>query len=465
MEKVRQLFFPSILIIYLAGVTPDMTCIGLGGDQFRWVHCAENFEAGNLLGYPTYITASWVLCHLPGNSFWTLGLFSALSTFFAGILIYLTIKHLVPQEPWAPYGAAAVFYGSFIVWTQSVIPEVYTPTILVATLATYLIVTKHHYWGAAAMALGLGLHLPTFLCAAVPLYLYAKRDGASITKMIGITSLGLLAYIQTFLCPNDTGSAGDPLNAALEASSSFGSLALTRTFARAQDAVPVILASGGLAFALLAFAKNTREARYFAVITVLSASVYLWSNEPSWVTYLAFSSAFFALFIGLAAAQAPKGPQLLILGGAISLLVINFGFYNIGDTVDVTPTQSRKIYTLIESITDYSDILVVSAGPEAEVVATYWEWEHPDNPLQIIKEHPIFLTPDANTPNINLPPLKDHSTYDNGLYVNWDSNTFATSVATLNPTLDVYQLYTKTGDNYADKDFALRYTPGNFDTP
>jgi len=278
--------------------------------------------------------------------------------------------------------------------------------------------------------------------------------------MAGITSLGFLAYIQTFLCPSTTGGAGDPLYAAVEASSSFGSLAIVRTYARAQDAIPMILASVGIASTLLIFLKNTREARYFLVIAVLSASVYLWSNEPSWVTYLAFSSAFVALLVGLAAAEAHRYAKTIPLILTSALVILNLGLYNIGDTVDPSPTQARTVYNIINTASSYSNVLVISAGSEAEVVATYWEWEHSSNPLTVIKEHSVFLTPDTIADSsITFPPLEDVSTYDDGLYVNWDSTLFAQALASLNPDLDVYQLYAKEGDNYANKDYALRYVP------
>ena len=454
--------FLLAFVLYVACVTPDMTCIGLSGDQFRWVYCAENMESANLLGYPTYICTSWLFCQLPGNSFWNLGLFSALSTFLSGVLIYLTVKYLKPESQIAPILAALTFYSSLIVWSQSVIPEVYTPTILAATLSTYFIVTKHHYWGAATIGLGIGLHLPTFLCAAIPLYIYAHRDHAPTIRMAGITSLGLLAYLQTFICSGTTGGAGDPVSAALDACSSFGTLALSRTYARAQDAIPMILASTGIVLTLLLYLKRSREAHYFIAITLLSTSVYLWSNEPAWITYLAFSSAFLGILVGLAASKAPSNLQHITLYGLLILLIVNSGTYHIGESVDPSPTQARKVYNLIESVTTYSDIdiLVISAGPEAEVIATYWEWDHPNRTVTLIKEHAVFLTPSTTTSStITFPPLSDHSTYDNGLYTNWNSQTFTHALASLNPQLDIYQLASPEGDNYANKHYITRYIP------
>ena len=270
------LFFGAILAVYIAGVAPDMTYVSMAGDMFWWVPSAQNMWAAPLGGYPTYIMLGWVFERLPFNEFWNLGLLSALSAVGTFIFIYLILGKLTTSK-WAPYIGAATCAGAFIFWTQSVIPEVYTFTILLAVAMTYAVLTKHYYIAAGIGAFSLGTH-HLIVFAIIPLlgYVYYKnRNRKQIVKLIGIGSLGLLAYLQTYL---SYGPWATPAASNLRGLGLIGGLPVSMTLDKLRDFIPVMVVSIGTGLALLPFSKKSPEAVLIGLIAVGSAAHYFFSN-------------------------------------------------------------------------------------------------------------------------------------------------------------------------------------------
>jgi len=191
------LFFGAITAYFIVGIAPDMTWLSQAGDQFDYVIGAENMWAVRPTGYPAYILLGWLFERLPTNPFWNLGLFSALTSVVTCIYIFLTIKFLNNStldlskvktyfegrkgggldlsnatsvykfQQWisqssarklAPYIGALTYASSFLVWTQSVIPEVYSLTTLVMVMAVYYALKGRWYIAAMVLAVSVGTH-------------------------------------------------------------------------------------------------------------------------------------------------------------------------------------------------------------------------------------------------------------------------------------------------------------------
>jgi len=440
----QTLFFGAILAVYVVGVAPDMTYVSMAGDMFWWVPCAKNMWAAPLGGYPTYIILGWVFERLPFNEFWNMGLLSALSAVGTCVFIYLIVGKLTTNR-WAPYIGAATCAGAFIFWTQAVIPEVYTFTILLAVAMTYAVLTKHYYIAAGIGALGLGTHhLIGF--AIIPLlgYTYYKnRNKRQIVKLVGIGCLGLLAYLQTYLC---LGTWATPAASNLRGLGLIGGLPIGMTLDKLRDFVPVIVVSLGTGLALLPFLKKSPEVILIGLIAVGSAAHYFFSNVAGWTPYLAFPVAFIAILVGLGVENFPYKklvPVFLVI--PLILVGVNFQTYDIGRTIDPEPMVFREAYT---QVAEYSQTIGLEPSTllittlDVESMANYylrfnektfthlpigfiwWKGDNQDNCREDLLSKGILL------PN------------DLGLYGEntgeWDYEAFLREMCELNPNIDIY---------------------------
>lgn len=484
------LFFGAILGVYIAGVAPDMTYVSMAGDMFWWVPCAQNMWAAPLGGYPTYIMLGWIFERLPSNEFWNLGLLSALSAVGTCIFIYLIIGHLVrpssiigvwgkmsegmtlmegrqgsgmglasasmvyrlkQQEKqkfaggWASYIGAATCAGAFIFWTQAVVPEVYTFTILLAVAMTYAVLTKHYYIAAGIGALGLGTHhLIGF--AIIPLlgYVYYKnRSKKQMIKLVGIGSLGLLAYLQTYL---GHGPWATPAASNLRGLGLVGGLPIGMTLDKVKDFVPVIVVSIGTGLALLPFLKKSPEVILIGVIAVGSAAHYFFSNVAGWTPYLAFPVAFIAILVGLGVEHFPyKKLVLVFLLAPLIMMGVNFQTYDIGRTIDPEPMVFREAHS---QVVEYSktiglepDTLLITTLDVESMTCYYlrfneqtfnhlpigfiwWKGDNQDNCRRDLLNEGILLPED-------LGPYGENTGW-------WDHEAFLQEMCRLNPTIDIY---------------------------
>lgn len=194
------LFFSVIAAYFLYGLSPDMTWMSIGADQINYVVAARYNAPAGLSGNPLYILLGSLFVKLPGNDFWNLGLLSALPAIGACIVIFLLVRKFTTSKP-APYIASLVFASSFPVWAESIVAETYMVTALVSSLVIYFCLTKHYYWMAGMMALGVGLH-PLGVWVAIPCLVYVwwveGRDLKLVSKIVGIAVLGFAFRLRDF---------------------------------------------------------------------------------------------------------------------------------------------------------------------------------------------------------------------------------------------------------------------------
>ena len=469
------IFFSAITTVYVAGVAPDMTYVSQAGDMFWWVPCAQNMWAAPLGGYPTYIILGWVFERLPFNEFWNLGLLSALAGVGTCIFVYLIVRYLVGppsvvsvEKPmgegmtWskselrslldkkfarqlAPYIGAATCAGAFIFWTQSVIPEVYTFTILLAVAMTYFTLTGHYYIAAGVGALSLGTHhLVGFALIPILGYIYYKeRNGRQLAKVVGIIGLGLLAYLQTYLCH---GPWAAPAVANFRGLGLIGGLPIGMTLDKLKDFVPVMVVSIGTSLALLPFLKRSPEVILIGLITVGSAGHYFFSNVSGWTCYLAFPVVFIAILVGLGVEHFPyKKLVPVFLLASLIMVGINFQTYDIGRTIDPEPTVFRQAYTQIVNYSQTTgmepDTLLITTLDVESMTNFYlrfdektfnhlpigfiwWKGDNQDNCRADLLSEGILLPED-------LGPYGENTGW-------WDHEAFLEEMCRLNPGIAIY---------------------------
>ena len=506
----KLLFFGAILIVYIIGVAPDMTWMSLGGDAFDYVVGAENNWAVRPTGYPTYIMLGWVFERLPGNDFWSLGLISALSSFVTCIFIFLTVRYLVRQSSesfcdssgpsgvgrfttsflpsslparLAPYIGAATYAGAFIVWTQSVIPEVYTITAACMVAGTYFVLQKRYWLAVLALAIGLGTH-HLILLAVVPLMVYVyslEKDKWLLVKLCSVGSLGLLPYLQTQFCivGQETASGlGSGLEHSLNSLGVVFTLPIEATWQRISEAGPVLISSLGVGLVLLLLIPTvrvwryipipeSREIRLLAVLAILPIVYYLFSNIPMWTTYTVPGVAFACILIGFGASKLSNTRWLhpgIFLVLPMVFMVFNLLAYDIGRTIDESPTSAREFYNSLEELPDDSILYITSFG-EPWLTTHYYRITN-NYRIDFVYEGQLRFYPEGYTARltgrgINFPEdldkygEKELSTV-NTMYKNWDSRLFLKDFWELNLDKDIYLCEPEKGaDTVEDNVFGI----------
>jgi hypothetical protein len=344
-----------------------MTWFSLGGDQFDYVVASENFCAARPTSYPLLICLGWLFVHLPGNDFWNLALLSALSSLITCILIFFTVRHLLKgRSGWvsyvSPYIGSAAYAASFPVWTQSVIPEVYTLATLLMVAGVYFVLTRHFYVAAFIFALSLGTH-HVVAFALIPCLVYVwwlRRKGEVGVRfrwLFLIGSLGILLYLQPLLCVYYPRETTNGLGVVLSQSGGtlpfVGQLGVSHVPSRLWEFLVVMLPGLGVAIPLFLFLPRRREVILLLVMALLPIVYYLSSVPPQWITFLVPGVAFLSVLAGVGASYFPVRRALPIVFALLLVGVgLNLWFYDIGRNVDPAPTTARQMYEELDKVPD-----------------------------------------------------------------------------------------------------------------
>jgi len=342
-------------------------------------------------GYPTYILIGWLFERLPFSPFWNLGLFSALSTVGTCLFIFLTIKFLT-HKSLSPYIGAAVYAGSFLVWTQSVIPITYTFTTLLAVAGTYFILKRKYWTACGLLALGLGTH-HLIVLAIIPLIVYVwytERDMKLVGKLMGFGCLGFITYLQTLVFTkggtqtNFTGNL-TPMQT-LYSLGFAGQLPLVSTPMRLWESGSVFLTSMSIGLVLLLYLKRSKEVALLATLASLPIVYYFVSFIPHWVRYMVPGMAFLSILIGIGAANFPYRkvlPVFLVI--PLCLLGWNAITYDIGKSVDPLPTTARRFHQQLEDLPDGSLVFTYNWG-YPWIGVHYYSHSEPEKGLIVINQ-------------------------------------------------------------------------------
>ena len=359
-SQVRVIPWVLVLVIgtvLLFGVAPDMTWMGLGADSPGYVASTIRLVPGDRSGYPTYILIGHLFQYLPSNPYWNLGLLSALSTLGTSVLIYRLVRQYTDDLGLALAGMV-LYPASFIVWTQSVIPEVYTFTAFLMLLGAYLVLQSSKEVGMGVWGLAVMAHPLALLGASV--FLWTHRGSWPLAGFLIGLAPGVL-----FLAVAPPLEDGGELGFLTGALGLVGGLSLVPpgpTVQRFWEAGTILLLGPGLLVLYLLtvgglkgdWRSSTGPAGILLVVGLLVCGLYFISFPPQWVVYLVPGLAFLIPGILIMVGRTFEGvriiPSLPGVGLGLLLLGWNLYAYDIGFSIDPQPTTARQFYQELRSL-------------------------------------------------------------------------------------------------------------------
>ncbi len=380
-----------VSVIYFMGVAPDMTWMGLAGDSPNYVSSSVLFQKAFLAGYPFYIIVGWIFERMPFNEYWNLGLLSAISTVVTSYFIYLTIR-LFTGKGIYPFIGMIAYPAAFLVWTQSVIPEVYTFSTMLMIMGTYFTFKgvredqKYLYVAAAVFGLSLGTH-PLVVFAIIPCIIDVRRsmkDKIIALRLVLIGLVGMLSYLQVILDKSNTSfvevGIGEKIKLTLISLDYVGGLSaipIQPTIDRFQDASIVLLLSVGILIPFFFYIRKSwgEYKKEFVVLLIAGCGpglIYLLGFPPQWVTYMVPFIAFACIFAGIVSKEFPyKEAGYVSVTVGVLLLGTNLLRYDIGRSIDPEPTSMRRAYTQLDKLNDNVIVYTHTWGHMSVLTDTY----------------------------------------------------------------------------------------------
>lgn len=458
------LFFSVITAYFCYGLSPDMTWLSIGADQINYVVAALYNAPAGLSGNPLYILLGSLFVRLPGSAFWNLGLLSALPAAGTCIVIFLTVKKFTTGK-FAPYIAALVFASSFSVWAESVIAETYMITALASSLVIYFCFTRHYYWMASMMAVGVGLH-PLGMWVAIPCLVFTwwqeGRNFKLVGKILGIAVFGLVFRLRDVFTTEVTTNLffmQNPYeNLLYSAGGYFGNaiIPIQPTLQSLWEDFAVLGSSlWAVVFAVFTFNKKPGVMLLWIIFGLTCffpfASIY-----PQWIKYFFLPILPLSILVGIGVDRLNLEdikvlkyfkfgkyiPQLLLIP-CIVFMVLNVATYSPVKTIDVGTTTARQFYYSLDNIPDNS-IVVGHTWGHPDLVILLYSVEHQDR-----------------FDYINLDSIKNEMSSEKyldyqrqkGLVLpgysvesKWTVEDYSKSIQIMNPEREVYVTYVKSSE-------------------
>jgi len=464
-----------ISIVYLFGVAPDMTWMGLAGDSPDYVASSLLFQKGGLGGYPLYISIGWAfeqVFHygLGWNPYFSLGLLSALCTVVTCGFIYATIRlYSVESKLPACLGVLA-FASSLLVWSQSVVPEVYSITVMLMVIGTYYLLRAYQNNNSKLLYLVVfvfGLSFCTHPLAYFAILLgiiYIVRvpldNKPGLIPLLVVFSLGLIPWAQWIVADTNESYPGlstDKLAWVLGSAGYVGNLSILPSDAliiRLKDFISVIGLSvcilvPSYVFGLKTLIKEKKPSTLLLVgLISLPLLLYVTSRPPQWITYMLPSLAFISILGGICSIHflnTYKVKSSLVVASVcgLGLLGMNFWFYDIGRSIDPSPSTARQMYNNIATLPEDSIVFTHSWGHVGLLVDTYNRYN--GSPFIRIDDTAPLKDLEAQVKGTGIVlPYKDPPLYKEPLaYLNAEVDTYLKELVAINPGRDIYVIYLK----------------------
>ncbi|HEY6042399.1 MAG TPA: DUF2723 domain-containing protein, partial [Anaerolineae bacterium] len=192
----------SAFVVFALTHSPTITWRHNGADSGDLVTAAFTFGVPHPTGYPLYTMLAALVSRTPfGEPAGNVALASALASALAIFFLLRAMRRLIPADSGtpaslvAPVSAALVLAFAPLVWSQSVIPEVYALNLLFVALAIGGMTSLRPVLTAFALGMGLAHHLSIIFIIPLAIW-YLARARARLTAAAGIAlCIPLLTYL------------------------------------------------------------------------------------------------------------------------------------------------------------------------------------------------------------------------------------------------------------------------------
>ncbi len=300
--------------------------------------------------------------------------------------------------------------------------------------------------------------------------LYQRRKALATANpliCVGIVVLGLLAYLQTYLFvvgQETTSGLGRVGSNSLGSLGFLYTLPLNYTWWRLSEFIPVLLTSVGVGLVALLYLRWSKEIVLLAALVVLPISYYALGFIPMWIVYMVPGLAFLSVLIGIGVARFPYTRLLpVFLVVPLGLAVANVVFYDLGRSVDPSPSTARQFYSQLDSVPDGS-IFYIHTWGEPWLVTYYYLVEN-DFRFDMVFQSEIVhsgktYTEYKKTQGVYLPEAPGHdpmTAFPTGKYAgddyfeHFNTDKYLVDLRELNPGRQVYASVGKTDEPKYDK--------------
>ena len=348
-------FFLLIFASLLVCCTPDVTWSCGDLDLFDFLYAASTFSVPHAPGLPLYTMLGYIVLHLPGNEAWLLSLFlSVIPTFLTSIIIFKLIKNKTNNLYASCLGALA-YPANFVVFSQSIIPEIYTITTFFIVLAYYLI-EKHPKLAVIATSFGLAItYLPAL---AFLLYCGFYKNYRKYWYLI-VTAAPLYLFLPLAIREPFISTYRNDIGAIYHFISYHGTLVLSLPVweipQRSYEYLSIFVVCFGIALIWIIIGlKKDKKLLWLSIpffiycITTLGPISY-WHLLPA--------LAFMSVALGIGVENIRDNLKIPLVVATALLLLLNVLNFNIGYTLDSSPTGARIFLNKLTQIPDESVVV------------------------------------------------------------------------------------------------------------
>ena len=411
------LLFSFIAFCYIICSAPDVSwATPLGDDLGDIALATENFRPLHAPGFPTILPIGYVFAHLPVLNIWQgLSLLSCLSFLGCSVLIFLIVRHYTTLRI-APFVGSVTFSAAPLVFCEGISSKgfEYGVSLFLCLLLFYLIKTDKKGLASIVGALALGTHpLAILFTVVVALrYLWSPRYVAIV-----LSGVFLYSYLPFITRPpfGQSSPSGNPLQIlCTEVLPLLFSMHASELLGRLRDVVPLLF--GGLGLLILPFVKIGRNKD---VSTLLWVSVFIifyvvTVAYSAHIEYLSFSLAFLIILSCSLLSKVKLTPRMasLMLIVPMVILVINVQMYDIGRTLDPSPTNARQYFETLKALPDRS--IVIAQYTHVWTLTNYYECAENENDIILVGPGTMAKWPwcadDLRSRGLNVPEILESST-------------------------------------------------------
>ena len=358
------IFFGSYLATLLVCMATDISAKCYGNDAFSLLYGAKFLEAR--YPSPVYTLFGYGPAQLPfGTDGGNLVLFlSVIPAFITAILVFLAVKKLTGNKL-APFVGAAVVMGSYPLFSQAVITEVYCLLAMFVAFMCLLLIYDKPKWAVLFCGLALSTHYITGFIPYIAFIVSNKRFRrywyAPIAIFLTINILYAFLIPKFYWEPTETMGAQyllvfHQVTVALGMGTDW-----TQVLSGIGQAIRVVVVSFGIALIpILLSSKDLKKYGAYVFMLAFPLAFILVGYWPLRFIQLVPFVPVAAIMAGIGVDKIrSRSLRFAVLPASLVMMVSMPIFFDVGNTVDETPTTARQMYTALEKIDDDSIVICI----------------------------------------------------------------------------------------------------------